>query len=101
MYQRSADVFLSLPFNIAGTPLFHEFIVQQTGYHPRWFHHILGDTHIYLNHVNQVEEEVSRTPYDLLTVTIDPCYYLDSIKVEYIHLHNYQCHPVISGEMAV
>lgn len=100
MYQRSADYFLGLPFNIAGTALFHEFIGSQTGYKPRYLKLELGDVHIYLDHVEKVKTQLERIPFHLPKLTLDDCD-LHTVTPEHIHLHNYQCHPTIAGKMSI
>lgn len=107
LYQRSADLFLGVPFNIASYSLLLMMVAQECGLQPGEFIHTFGDAHIYLNHVAQVKEQISRTPLPLPHVHIDnvswdgkPLSFFD-IKAEHIHLTEYHCHPAIKGEVSV
>lgn len=102
MYQRSCDSFLGVPFNIASYALLTYLIAHVTGLKPYEFIHMMGDAHIYVNHIDQVKEQLSREPYPLPTVKINPeAKDIFNIKYEDIQLENYQCHPAIKGDMAV
>jgi thymidylate synthase len=101
LYQRSADVFLGVPFNIASYALLTMMIAQVTGYELGEFVHTLGDTHIYENHVDQVKLQLSREPRPLPTMTIRPRADLFSYQYEDFVLTGYDPHPAIKGEIAV
>jgi thymidylate synthase len=102
LYQRSADIFLGLPFNIASYSLLTTMVAQVTGLQPGEFVHTLGDAHIYLNHLEQVDLQLSRTPYLLPRVELNPA--VDSIydfDLDDIMLVGYQSHPTIKAPIAV
>jgi thymidylate synthase len=102
MYQRSCDIFLGVPFNIASYSLLTMMIAQVTGLKPGEFVHTLGDAHIYLNHIEQVKLQLSRTPYPGPVMKINPDI-KDIFEFSYadFHLENYQFHPVIKGDISV
>ncbi len=102
LYQRSADLFIGVPFNIASYSLLLMMVAQVTGYQPGEFIHTLGDTHIYLNHIEQVKEQLSRKPKPLPTVRLNPevkC--LFDFKYEDITIENYDAWPHIKAPVAV
>ena len=102
LYQRSADIFLGVPFNIASYALLLMMMAQVTGLKPGTFVHTLGDAHIYLNHLDQVRLQLSREPLALPTMEINP--EVDDIrnfKITDFTLKDYQCHPAIKGEVSV
>ena len=102
MYQRSCDMFLGIPFNIASYSLLLHMVAQAANLEPGEFIHILGDTHIYHNHVDQVKEQLTRTPYPLPTLWLNPeVKDIDTFTMDDIELRNYQYHPPIKAEMAV
>ncbi|MBR4441387.1 MAG: thymidylate synthase [Bacteroidales bacterium] len=102
LYQRSGDTFLGIPFNIASYALLTMMVAQVCGYKPGDFVHTIGDAHIYLNHIEQVKLQLSRTPYPLPTMKINPeVKDIFSFKYEDFTLENYQCHPTIKGEISV
>lgn len=101
MYQRSADVFLGVPFNIASYSLLTCLIGLECGYKPNKFIHIIGDCHIYKNHIEQVKTQIQRTPYPLPDISITKVDNIDKYTLDHIHLHNYSSHPPIKGEIAV
>lgn len=101
MYQRSADVFLGVPFNIASYALFTHLIAREIGADVGELILTFGDVHIYKNHVDAVEEQLTRKPYDLATLDISNVNGLYSFTVDDCKLVNYQSHPTIRAEMAV
>lgn len=102
LYQRSGDTFLGIPFNIASYALLTMMVAQVCGYKPGDFVHTIGDAHIYLNHIEQVKLQLSRNPYPLPTMKINPeVKDIFSFKYEDFTLENYQCHPTIKGEISV
>jgi thymidylate synthase len=102
MYQRSADMFLGVPFNIASYSLFTHMIAQVCNFGVGEFVHILGDTHVYSNHVEQVKEQISRTPLALPTLWLNPeIKDIDKFTMDDIRLEGYQHLPPIKADMAV
>jgi thymidylate synthase len=110
MYQRSADLFLGVPFNIASASTLLHIVARITGYTPRYFTHFLADAHIYVTHLRQVSEQLTRTPRRLPRLVLDvPTYeqagfspqLVNTIEPGQIHLEGYDPHPVIKAEMAV
>lgn len=102
LYQRSADVFLGVPFNIASYALLTFMVAQVCDLKPGEFIHTLGDAHIYSNHIDQCNLQLSRIPYELPTLKINPeVKDLFEFKFEDFEIVNYQCHPHIKGEVAV
>ena len=102
LYQRSADIFLGVPFNIASYALLLMMVAQVTGLKPGEFIHSFGDAHLYLNHIEQAELQLTRAPYALPQMQIDPAvkdifgFSYDDFKLE-----NYQAHPHIAAPVAV
>lgn len=102
MYQRSCDIFLGVPFNIASYSLLTLMMAQVTGLKPGEFIHTLGDAHIYLNHVDQVKLQLSRTPFPLPVMKINPeIKSIFDFRYEDFELTGYQSHPHIKGIIAV
>jgi thymidylate synthase len=102
LYQRSADSFLGVPFNIASYALLTHLIAHVSGLGVGEFIHTFGDVHIYTNHLEQVEEQLRRQPYPLPRLWLDPAVTtLERIERRHIALLDYQHHPALSGEVAV
>lgn len=102
LYQRSADIFLGVPFNIASYALLTLMVAQVTGLAPGDFVHTLGDAHLYSNHLEQADEQLARKPYPLPTMVLNPeVKSLFDFRYEDFELCDYQCHPHIKAPVAV
>jgi thymidylate synthase len=102
LYQRSADVFLGVPFNIASYALLTLMVAQVTGLQPGDFVHTFGDAHIYNNHLEQVRLQLTREPYPLPQMKINPnVKSIFEFRYEDFELINYQSHPHIKGDVSV
>jgi thymidylate synthase len=102
MYQRSCDIFLGVPFNIASYALLTMMMAQVTGLKPGEFVHTLGDAHIYLNHLDQVKLQLTREPFPLPVMKINPeVTDILGFRYEDFALEGYQSHPHIKGDIAV
>lgn len=102
LYQRSADIFLGVPFNIASYALLTMMIAQVTRYQPGEFIHTLGDAHLYANHIEQAELQLSRAPYPLPRMSLNPdVRNVFGFRYEDFTLTGYQAHPAIKAPIAV
>jgi thymidylate synthase len=102
LYQRSADIFLGVPFNIASYALLTMMAAQVTGLKPGEFIHTLGDAHIYMNHIEQVRLQLTRKPFPLPEMVINPeVKNILKFRYEDFTLRNYEAHPAIKGAISV
>lgn len=101
MYQRSADLFLGVPYNIASYSTLLMMVSQLTNYKPGRFIHTFGDAHIYLDHIKQMEKQISREPNELPTLKIAPQKDIDSYTKDHFSLRGYNPHPSIKGRVSV
>jgi len=102
LYQRSCDIFLGVPFNIVSYSLLTHMVAQVTGLRAKEFIHVLGDAHIYVNHIDQCRLQLTREPYPLPTLKINPDIRdISAFRFEDFTLENYQAHPHIKGDISV
>ncbi len=101
LYQRSADVFLGVPYNIASYALLTRMVAAVTGLVAHEFIHTFGDAHLYRNHFEQIEEQLSRELRPLPVLHLDALPSIDDYKMEHIRLVNYDPHPSIKGDVSV
>lgn len=102
LYQRSADIFLGVPFNMASYALLIMMIAQVTDLKPGEFVHTLGDAHLYLNHLEQAKKQLEREPHPLPVMALNPeVKAIDDFRYEDFTLRNYSCHSAIKAPIAV
>ena len=102
LYQRSCDLGLGVPFNIASYALLTYMIAHCTGLRPGELVHVMGDTHVYLNHVDSLREQIKRTPRAFPTLKINtPTTDIDEIRFEHLELSGYDPHDRIDMQMSV
>lgn len=102
LYQRSCDVFIGIPFNIASYALLTLMVAQVTGNKPGEFIHTLGDAHIYLNHIEQAKLQLTREPFNLPVMAINPSVAdITKFRFEDFTLSGYTAHPHIKGDISV
>jgi thymidylate synthase len=102
LYQRSADIFIGVPFNIASYALLTLMVAQVTGLRPGDFVHTLGDAHIYLNHIDQVKLQLAREPYKLPRMEVNrEVSDIDGFRYDDFTLVDYVSHPHIKGDISI
>ena len=102
LYQRSADIFLGVPFNIASYALLTCILAQVTGNKPGEFVHTFGDVHVYEKHIEAAKEQLTREPKPWPTISLDSSFKeIDDFKPSHVKLENYDAHPPIKAELAL
>jgi thymidylate synthase len=102
LYQRSADVFLGVPFNIVSYAILTHMVAQVCDMKPGHFVHTFGDVHLYNNHVDQAHEQLTRNPLPLPRLELDPSIKeIDDFRFEHIRVDDYQYHPPIKAPVSI
>lgn len=101
VYMRSADLFLGVPFDIAEGGMLLSLIARITGYKPYRLTYFFGDVHIYVNHLEQIQEQIKRECYNLPKLKLPKKERIEDYTFEDLKIINYKCHPFIKGEIAV
>lgn len=101
VYQRSQDEFLGCPYNIASYSFLLYMFCELTNYRPKEMFYSIGDAHIYLNHIDQVKEQLSRTPYDLPVLQTTKKENINDYSFEDFEIINYKCHPTIKASVSI
>jgi thymidylate synthase len=102
LYQRSADLFLGVPFNIASYSLLTHLLARVSGLGVGEYIHTFGDAHIYDNHLTQVDEQLARQPRALPRLVVDgPLASIDNVRFEKVRIEDYNPHPLLRGEVAI
>lgn len=101
LYQRSADMFLGVPFNIASYALLVHIFAEVTGYKPGDFIHTFGDVHIYENHIDQVKEQLTREPRDFPEIKLKQVRNIDEFRPDQVELDGYDPHKTIKGKLTI
>jgi thymidylate synthase len=100
LYQRSGDMFLGVPFNIASDSILLHIIGSITGYTPRYFYHVLGDAHIYMNHLDAINEQFQRVPHEFPKLRLqEKITDINNINEDNFILERYNHYPTIKAEM--
>ena len=99
LYQRSGDMFLGVPFNIASYAFLLHIIAKLTNYKPRYLHHVIGDAHIYSNHLEVVEKQIERIPNKFPKLKLGYFSNIDEIKEEHFTIEDYECYPPLKADM--
>lgn len=100
LYQRSADIFLGVPFNIASYSILTHLIAREIGRQPGEFVHTFGDLHLYENHVEAAKEQLTRTPMPFPRMSVDTDLPLDQLGLDHIKFHHYNSHPTIKAPVS-